>query len=162
MFVHGADFFLLKPGVVMTALGLPLLSLLAAGPRTIGDVTFSLYWMLAGAGLTLVGLQSFLMGCIAQVVYDYTGDARRRWLRWFPYTRTAFIAGGLFLSGLALAVPLVTTWLTNDLKLSGDVTPQNHLAVLGVASVVAAFTLFTSMLLLHAVDHHGRRPGGDG
>ena len=48
---------------------------------TIGAVTFSLYWMLAGLTLSVVGLQYFYLGCIAQILYDYTGAARTRWLR---------------------------------------------------------------------------------
>ena len=39
-------------------------------------MTFSLYWMLAGLTLAVVGLQYFYLGCIAQMLYDYTGAAR--------------------------------------------------------------------------------------
>ena len=58
------------------------------GPITIGPVTFSLYWMLMGLTLGVLGLQSFYLGCLAQVLNDLTGDSRRRWTRLFRYTRS--------------------------------------------------------------------------
>ena len=77
MFVYGADFFALKPrpgaaGPSACCFTLPL----AFGPVTIGSITFSLYWMLLGAMLTILGLQSVFLGCIAQVLYDYSGTGK--------------------------------------------------------------------------------------
>ena len=42
MFIHGAEFFLFKPGIVMLALGLLLTLPLSFGPVTVGPVTLSL------------------------------------------------------------------------------------------------------------------------
>jgi glycosyltransferase involved in cell wall biosynthesis len=156
MFVHGADFFLLKPGFVMLALGLPLLLALLGGPFSIGDFTFSLHWMLVGAALTIIGLQSVLLGGVAQVLYDYTGAARARWLGLFRYTRSVFVAVASVLVGLGLCVPLVGAWATNDFKLRDDISPLDHLALGGITLVVCGFTVFTSTLILHAVDQHAR------
>jgi hypothetical protein len=103
-----------------------------------------------------VGLQSALLGGIARVLYDYTGATRARWLGAFRYTRSALIALLLMAAGLALCVPLVAQWLTNDFRLNDDVSPDNHLAVGGITFIVCGFTIFTSTLLLHAVDQHAR------
>ena len=61
---------------------------LTAGPISIGSFQLSLYWMLIGTTVTLVGLQAFLLGCIAQVLFDYSGRARERWLTVFSYDRS--------------------------------------------------------------------------
>ena len=45
--------------------------------------------------MLVVGLQFVFLGCVAQVLFDYTGRRKRRWLRLFPYTRTVLIAFGL-------------------------------------------------------------------
>ena len=45
MFVYGADFFVMKPGLVLLTLDLITLPL-SFGTISVGPVTFSLYWML--------------------------------------------------------------------------------------------------------------------
>src|SRR3546814_6602469 len=70
MFVWGADFFCLMPGVAMLLAGLLLTLPMVGGPLTIGAVTFSLNWMLLGLVLAVVGLQAALTGLIARVIYD--------------------------------------------------------------------------------------------
>src|SRR4030088_1546059 len=45
MFIHGAEFFLFKPGIVLFVLGLLLTLPLSFGGITVGPVTFNLYWM---------------------------------------------------------------------------------------------------------------------
>jgi uncharacterized membrane protein YidH (DUF202 family) len=94
-------------------------------------------------------------------LFDYTGRHRERWLRIFPYTRTVLIAFGLVLLGIALAVPLVVSYLANDLALQRADTLENHLAVTGLAAVIAGAQLFVFTLLLHGAvvaTTHGR-PG---
>ena len=117
MFVYGSDFFVLRPGLLVMALGLLLTVPLGFGPLDVGSITLSLYTMLFGLALTVVGFQSFCLGCIAQVLFDYTGRAKRRWMRLFPYTRTVSIAALLILAGIALVVPLVVHYVTHDFKL---------------------------------------------
>jgi glycosyltransferase involved in cell wall biosynthesis len=159
MFVYGADFFALKPGLVLLGLGLLFTLPLALGPVTIGSITFSLYWMLFGAMLTILGLQSVFLGCIAQVLYDdCTGRARRRWERTFSYTRTVGLAAVTFLAGVALCTPLIVEYLANNWSLPGGADPEGYLAVLGLAAMISAFIAFTNTLLLHAALLPRRRP----
>jgi hypothetical protein len=44
--------------------------------------------------LVAVGIESFFLGCIARMLYDYSGRARRRWTRAFSYTRTVLASAG--------------------------------------------------------------------
>ena len=150
MFVYGADFFVLRPGPVLFVLGALLTLIPTFGPVGIGGVELSLNWQLFGLVVAIVGLEGFCFGCLAQVLFDYTGRARRRWLRLFPYTRTVLLAMGLVAAGLAAVVPLVVRYLTDGLQLVGEVAGLQHLALTGSLLVVVGITTFVFTLLLHA------------
>ena len=156
MFVYGADFFAFKPGLALLAVGLLLTLPLSLGPVALGPVTFSLFTMLIGVALSILGLQSFFFGCLAQLFYDYSGEARQRWLRVFSYTRTVVASGIGFLLGATLVAPLVSTYWRSGLTLPTDIGAQNHLAVTGLLLMIASFTTFTFTLVLHAAALHGR------
>ncbi len=97
MFVYGADFFALKPGMLAARARAAADGRSPAfGPVEVGPVTLSLYSMLFGLIFTVIGLQGVFLGCIAQVLFDYTGEATARWMRRFPYTRTVGAAAALF------------------------------------------------------------------
>jgi hypothetical protein len=130
------------------------------GPITVGPVTFSLYWMLLGMTMFLLGLQSFFFGCVAQVLNDYTGAARKRWLGVFRYTRTVGISGVVFLLGLVLSGLLVVRYVASGLSLSQASTPFTYLAVLGLMLMIAAFMTFSFTLLLHAAALRGNQAHG--
>jgi len=149
MFVYGADFFVLKPGIVLTLLGLLLILPVTFGNVVIGPIALSLNWQLLGLAMFVVGLQAFFLGGIAQVLFDYTGGKRRRWLATFPYTRTVLIAALLVLAGLGLGIPLVVAYVGNGYSLTSANLLQDHLAVTGLAVGIAGAQLFVFMLLLH-------------
>jgi glycosyltransferase involved in cell wall biosynthesis len=149
MFVYGSDFFVFKPGMVALVLGLVISVLLAGGPVDVAGITLSQYWAMLGLVLTTIGLTSVLMGAVAQVLFDYTGKARRRWSRILPYTRTVAAAGGLSVLGIGLIVPLLVYWLGNDFELGQRSATQNHLALTGMTCLISGFLLFTFTLLLH-------------
>jgi len=160
-FVYGVEFFTFRPGLVVLALGLLLTLPLALGPMTIGPVHFSLYWMLLGLTLTVLGLQSFYVGCLAKVLHDYTGDARRVWLGAFPYTRSVLVSAAAFAVGLVLAGALLVDYLRSGLRLSAaDRVP--YLGVLGLALLIGGFLTFTFILLLHALAQRDAGPNGHG
>jgi glycosyltransferase involved in cell wall biosynthesis len=156
MFVNGADFFVLRPGLALFLLGLILTLPLTLGPVRIGAVTFSLYWMLLGLAAAILGLQSFYLGCIAQVLYDYTGEARQRWLRVFPYNRSVLLSAIAITVGSGMAGRLLSEYLSQGLSLAGNLTPWNHVAVTGLLLVVVGFTTFSFTLVLHAAAAHAR------
>ena len=157
MFIYGSHFFVFKPGLVLMALGLLLTLPVSFGDLDLGPVVLSLNWQFLGVALITVGFQAFVLGCIAQILFDYTGRHRRRWLRIFPYTRTVLIAFGLVLLGVVLAIPLVVAYIGEGLALQRADTLENHLAVTGLAAVVLGAQLFVFTLLLHgtvvATDH---------
>jgi hypothetical protein len=157
MFVYGPDFFLLIPGLGALVTGLLVALPLSTGPITIGHVTFSLYWMLFGVTLTVTGLQSFLLGCIAQVLFDYHGQARVRWLAVFSYTRSVIGAAVVALFGLACMTPLVVYYASHHERLSRPTSIQAHLGVTGLMLLMIGFSLFTFTLVLHGAAIATRR-----
>jgi glycosyltransferase involved in cell wall biosynthesis len=150
MFIHGADFFLFRPGLVVLFIGLLLTLPMAFGPIRVGPITFSLYWMLLGLTLSVLGLHGFYVGALARTFFDYGGSHASRWLRKFAYTRSVLISVLAVVSGGALAAPLAFEYLRSGLRLSADVFPMNHLAVVGLLLIIGGCMNFTFTLALHA------------
>jgi hypothetical protein len=157
MFVYGSDFFLLKPGLALFLLGLVCTLPLSGGPISIGSFTFSLYWMLVGVTATVVGLQAFFLGVVAQILFDYQGRARRRWLALFPYTRSVVLAGVIVALGIACVVPLIVYYIGHNERLSLTASVQDGLAVTGLLLMVIGASLFTFTLVLHGAAITSRR-----
>jgi glycosyltransferase involved in cell wall biosynthesis len=152
MLVYRADFFVLKPGIFMFFLGLVLTLPLSFGSITIGKVTFDLYWMLLGVTLTILGLESFLFGCLAEVFCDYGGASRRKWMNRFRYTPSVLASTGLMVVGLALVTTLLARYLANDFSLPPATSNIDHLAVTGILFIIIGFSVFSFTLLLYATN----------
>ena len=150
MFTYGADFFVYRPGLVLLTAGLVLTLPLTFGPVTIGPVVFSLFWSLAGLTLSVLGLQSFFLGCLAQSISDPTGVARERWLRVFRYNRSIAVSVLLVLSGAVLASFLVLQYLQHGLRLP-SIGNTSYQAVTGCLLIIMGFLVFANTLLLHAL-----------
>jgi glycosyltransferase involved in cell wall biosynthesis len=157
MFVYGSDFFILKPGLVAFVVGLLMTLPLVAGPVSVGGVHLSLYWMLIGMTLTIIGLQAFLLGCIAQVLFDYSGRATARWLAVFSYTRTTVVAALATCTGVGCGIPLVVYYFSHHDSLSLKASVQDGLGVTGLMLIAIGFTLFTFTLVLHGAAIATRR-----
>jgi glycosyltransferase involved in cell wall biosynthesis len=150
MFIYGADFFVLKPGLLLLTLGVMLTVPLTFGPIRIGPITFSLYWMLAGFTATLLGLQGVYLGWLANILHDFTGSSRRRLLGLFRYTRMVLASTAMSLVGLTLTLPLISSYVGHGLTLPVPVVRQSHEAVTGMLLMIAGFLTFVFTLLLHA------------
>ncbi|MGH7437509.1 MAG: glycosyltransferase family 2 protein [Polyangiaceae bacterium] len=149
MLVYGASFFLYRPGIVLTFLGLALLVPLSYRQVTIGPITFSIHWMLLGLTLATLGLQCTYLGILAQVFFDYSGETTRKWFTRVPFGRSIALSWGAIAAGLALEGWLVAYYVGHDFKLTLD-APVNHLAVTGLFLMIAGFITFAFTLLLHA------------
>ena len=159
MLLFGADFFLLRPGLALLALGLLLTVPVSLGPVPLGPITLSLNWMMLGLTLSVVGLQCFYLGCIVQVIYRYSAARSERWLRLFSYDRAMIVSGLAGLAGCALGLPLIREYIAGGLRLPALPTPQMHLAVLGLLFLIAAFYTFSCTLVLHAANRVGQATG---
>jgi glycosyltransferase involved in cell wall biosynthesis len=156
MLLYGADFFLMKPGLLLLVVGLSLTFPASFGPMTLGPVTFSLYWMMLGLTLSVVGLQSFFLACVVQVMYGYSQECVSRRLRLFAYDRMMLISSGLLLLGIAFVWPLVAEYVRLGLKLPVAADRNQHLAITGLLLVIASFLTFCSTLVVHAAAMRAR------
>src|SRR5262245_47928257 len=157
MFVYGADFFLYRPGLVLLLAGLLLTVPLSRGPVQVGPITFSLHWMLLGLTICVLGLHGFYVGALARVFFDYSGKTRRHWLGMFAYTRSVVLSALAIAAGPALAAPLVFQYVRSGFRLTADIFPPTHLAVMGLLLVISGFMNFTFTLALHATAANVRR-----
>ena len=151
MFVFGADFFLIVPGLLLLVLGFVPLVLLAAGPRVVGEITFSVNSMLVALVVSILGLQFIFIGAIAQSLYDTVGRKRQRWLSLFAYTRTTLLAVAVFLAGLLLDMRFVAAFAAEKYQMSESLIAVNHMAIFGMFLMMGSLIAFVSMLLIHAV-----------
>ena len=157
MLVHGAEFFALRPGAMLFALGLLLTLPLSFGPLTLRGLTFSLYSMWFGVVLAAVGLPSFYMGCLSQLFHDYSGQARARWLKLFSYNRSILASMAMVVSGIGLVCPLLAEYRAHGFSLSRQVGPVHHLAITGLLFLMIGFVNFIFTLVLHAAAFHVRQ-----
>lgn len=153
MLVNGADFFAMRPGIILFVIGLLLTLPLSFGQVHLGAITFSVFWMLLGTALTVIGLQCFYMGCIAQVLYDFSGEVRQFWLGVFPYNRSVFMSFMLVLLGCLLLLPLCYVYWSLHWKLPLTIGRVHHLAVTGLLCVTVGFLNFIFTLILYAIDN---------
>lgn len=157
MFIYGADFFLFRPGLLLLLIGLLLTLPMTFGPITIGPVTFSLYWMLLGLTLSVLGLHGFYVGCIVRTFFDYGGAHTRQWLRIFSYTRSVLFSVLATLIGVGLTIPLVRQYFHFGLRLPTDVLPASRYAITGLLFIIGGAMNFTFTLALHAAAANVKR-----
>jgi glycosyltransferase involved in cell wall biosynthesis len=144
MLVYTPDSFLLKPGVVLTFVGLLLSLALAAGPITIGPIGFSLYWMLLGVTCSTLGYSCIQIGVLARIMHGLRPGSLDPMLRFLTYNRGMFISIALVMLGIILLGTLVYQYLTHGLRLEG----VSHPAIFGLLLVILGFQSFCFTLLV--------------
>jgi glycosyl transferase family 2 len=144
MLVYTPDSFLLKPGVVLTFVGLLLSLALAAGPITIGPIGFSLYWMLLGVTCSTLGYSCIQIGVLARIMHGLRPGSLDPMLRFLTYNRGMYISMALVMLGIILLGTLVYQYLTHGLRLEG----VSHPAIFGLLLVILGFQSFCFTLLV--------------
>ena len=150
MLVHGVNFFLLKPGAVLLALGLLFLIPLAFGPLTLGPVSVSLNTMLLAMAAATLGLSMVYFGGIASILFDYSDTVRPRLERLLPYNMTFVLCLLVGIGGVLATVPLMRTFAANGFVLP-TLGIETHWAVLGLWLIIAAFETFIFALMVRAL-----------
>jgi glycosyltransferase involved in cell wall biosynthesis len=149
MFTFGADFFLIKPGVLLLILGLLIVLPTSFGPVNVGPFDLSLHWMLAGMCAAVLGAQSIYLGMLARLFYDHTGVVAARYRRVFPYNRSVIFSAVLFLLGIVMTLPLIIDYIRFHFYLP-EALPRYYLTVTGLFFMIAGFLNFAFTLLMHA------------
>src|SRR6266513_1404263 len=113
MRVYTPDSFLLKPGFVLTAVGVLISCALAMGPVTIGGVGFSLYWLLFGVTCVTLGYSSIQIGVLARVMHGLRPKSLKRLRQVLNYDRGMLLSAGCRLVGIVLLSTLVYHYSNN-------------------------------------------------
>jgi glycosyltransferase involved in cell wall biosynthesis len=150
MFTYGVDFFLLKPGIALLAIGLLFLIPLTFGSIVIGPIGFSLNTMLLALTLSTLGLSMVYSGLIAGILFDYGDTRRARLERALPFNRIVVICLLVALAGPLAMVPIVRTYLANGFTLP-SIGLETHWAVMGLWLTTAAFQTFIFSLMVRAL-----------
>jgi glycosyltransferase involved in cell wall biosynthesis len=144
MLVYTPDSFLLKPGVALMAIGLLLSLGLAGGPVSIGNIGFSLYWMLFGVTCTTLGYSSIQIGILARVMHGLRPRFVKRAQRFVTYDRGMLVSAGFGVVGVILLGDLIYRYLKHGLRLDA----VSHPAILGLLLVILGFQTFCFTLLM--------------
>jgi glycosyltransferase involved in cell wall biosynthesis len=144
MLVYTPDSFLLKPGIVLTTIGVLLACALAGGPITIGGVGFSLYWLLLGVTCVTLGYSSIQIAVLARVMHGLRPRSLKRLREVLSYDRGMLLSAGCVLLGLILLSTLVYHYLTAEFRLY----EISHPAIFGLLLIIVGFQTFCFTLLL--------------
>ena len=150
MFIYGADFFTFWPGIAMAVIGICLCVPATFGTVAIGDISLSIFWQLLGLTFISLGLVGIYAAIISRVLFDYTGRESKRWTRVLRYTRTLIISFGMIVAGTACSMPLLAHYLNNRYSLPGLDSRISHMAITGLAAIIAGVITFVFTLLIHA------------
>jgi glycosyltransferase involved in cell wall biosynthesis len=150
MLTYGVNFFLLKPGLVLLALGLMFLVPLAFGPLSIGPATFSLNTMLLAMVVATIGLSMVFSGLVAGVLFDYSDTLQTRIEGALPFNRTFVGCLIAALAGLLLMLPLLRSYIAQHFTLQ-EGSIYTHWAILGLWLVSAAFQTFIFASMIRAL-----------
>jgi hypothetical protein len=144
MLVYTPDSFLLRPGMVLSVIGLVLSCGLAAGPQMLWGIGFNLYWMLLGVTCTTLGYSCIQIGIAARIMHRLRLGLAERVQRFLTYNRGMLIAAICLACGLALAGALVWKYVTQG----GRLREISHPAIFGLLLIILGFQTFCFTLLL--------------
>lgn len=144
MLVYTPDSFLLKPGILLAASGALISCALAKGPITLGEVGFSLYWLLFGVTCVTLGYSSIQIGVLARVMHGLRPRSLQRLRRILSYDRGMLLAGGSVFVGILLLSILVYHYLNSEFRLF----EISHPAIFGLLLIIVGFQTFCFTLLL--------------
>jgi hypothetical protein len=107
------------PGMVMIALGLVIGGATAAGPITIGDVTFDVDTLVAASGIVIIGFQSVLFWLFTRAYASSEGflpesPRAEKVLAWLNLERILIFGGVIGLAGLVGMIFSIAFWQTHS------------------------------------------------
>jgi len=144
MLVYSPDSFLLKPGIVLLAVGLVSTLLLIGGPVQIGPIVFNLYWMLLGLTCATLGYSCVQIGVLARILHRLRPGFTQRIQTALTYNRGMGIAGAMTLLGVILGSVLLVNYISGGWRLA----KIWHPAIFGLLLIILGFQTFCFTLLI--------------
>jgi hypothetical protein len=150
MMTYGVEFFLLKPGFALLALGLLFLLPLSFGPLSIGAVGLSADAMLLAMAAATLGLSMVFSGLIARVLFDYSDTRQARIEAALPFNRTFIGCLLAALAGVVIMLPLLRSYVSDRLTLpEGNI--HIHWAIMGLWLICTALQTFIFAIMVRAL-----------
>jgi len=147
---HAPDHMMTIPGLIMLALGLPLVGVQLTGPVSVAGAHFDIHYMVLGTTLSLLGVSAASLGMVVGSAMP-KGMVRHvtlltRLHRSFTFDRVALVAGVLLALGVAIDASVLVYWLYHH---QGALAPLfTRLTLLGMLLLAAGVQLGLSALLL--------------
>jgi glycosyltransferase involved in cell wall biosynthesis len=147
LLVHSPTHLFMLPGAILLALG-AIISLVALLQINVFGRAWDLHTMVAGALLTIVGIQVVALGMCAHAYGTYFMNEKDPW---FDRMRARFrlehgllLGGATLLAGLTCAAVIVAIWLDRGF---GQLS-EERLAVLAATLVIVGIQIFFTSFLL--------------
>jgi hypothetical protein len=147
---HAPDHMMTIPGLMMLALGLPLVGAQLAGPLSLAGAHFDIHYMVLGTTLSLLGISATSLGMVVGSAMPKGTVRHVRLLtplhRSFTFDRVVLVAGVLLVLGFAIDASVLGYWLYHR---QGALTPLfTRMTLLGMLLLAAGVQLGLSALLL--------------
>jgi glycosyltransferase involved in cell wall biosynthesis len=154
MLVYTPDSFLLKPGILLMAIGAVIACVLVKGPITLGGIGFSLYWLLFGVTCVTLGYSSIQIGVLARVLHGLRPESLQRLRRILNYNRGMLVSASCVVVGIILLGTLVYHYLHAKFQLF----EISHPAIFGLLLMIVGFQTFCFTLLFEMVQRVAPEP----
>jgi hypothetical protein len=151
MFIHGADAFLIKPGLLLAIIGGLLTSVISFGPIVIGPLALSKFWQLFGSSLLGLGVNFFMLGKIVQQINNSLNFGNYSIGRLFTYNRATLISAIAILAGCALQAPIVIGYINGGLRNIEVEVWKQHISITGLSLIFVGSTYFLQTLIAHVI-----------
>jgi hypothetical protein len=147
LLVHSPTHLFLLPGALLTALGV-LVALVSVTGIDLFGREWQLHSMIAGALLTIVGVQVVALGLCAHAYGTYFMNEKDPW---FDRMRARFhleqgllLGGAIITAGLVLAAVIVVQWIDRGF----GALSEERLAILAATLIISGIQVFFSSFLL--------------
>lgn len=159
LLTSAADFFLVKPGILLSVIGTILLLILSNGPVSIFSTTFTLNTMAFGLGIAGLGYFMTSFGVVTRCIYDRTHITVRKWSQILTFNRVMPPCIAVVLVGVFPIWKFVSNWLSNDRMIELSDEHIQHLAIASMGAILLVSAVFVTMLtvgvLASDVKNHG-------
>lgn len=146
LLTNAADFFLVKPGILLSVLGTILLLILSNGPVSIFSTTFTLNTMVFGLGIAGLGYFMTSFGVVTRCIYDRTHITVRKWSQILTFNRVMPPCITVVLVGVFPIWKFVSNWLSNDRMIEFSDQHIQHLAIASMGAILLVSAVFVTML----------------
>jgi glycosyltransferase involved in cell wall biosynthesis len=147
LLVHSPTHLFLVPGAVMLVIG-ALIALTVLAQLNVFGREWDMHTMLAGALLMIVGTQIVALGLCAHAYGTYFMAEKDPWFdrmrKRFRLEHGLLLGGGVFVAGLAVAVFILSLWVSRG----GGALGEEHLAALAATLMIIGVQIFFSSFLL--------------